>query len=133
MPAKMVTSAPRPPSRLPERPVMCRQLASVLWQGRKTPILTPVRELSGESRLIGCNVGHNGRNGMLNSIMKLAAVALAGTALAASTAQAQVKLPPSVTMTAYDTGTSGFQHHRRRRQDVQGQIRHRCARAARRQ
>jgi TRAP transporter TAXI family solute receptor len=45
---------------------------------------------------------------MLNSIMKLAAVALAGTALAASTAQAQVKLPPSVTMTAYDTGTSGF-------------------------
>ena len=50
MPAKMAKSAPRPPFGLPERPVMRRQLASVLWQGRKTPILTPVRESSGESR-----------------------------------------------------------------------------------
>ena len=52
MPAKMARSTPRPPSRLPERPVMRRQLASVLWKGRKMPILTPVRESSGESQLI---------------------------------------------------------------------------------
>ncbi|CAN7325160.1 TAXI family TRAP transporter solute-binding subunit [Bradyrhizobium sp. LjRoot220] len=45
---------------------------------------------------------------MIYPILKLAAVVLAGSALAASTAGAQVKLPPSVTMTAYDTGTSGF-------------------------
>jgi TRAP transporter TAXI family solute receptor len=45
---------------------------------------------------------------MLNPIIKLAAIALAGTALAAPAAVAQVKLPPTVTMTAYDTGTSGF-------------------------
>ena len=45
---------------------------------------------------------------MINPKMMLAAIALTGTAVAASTAAAQVKLPPSVTMTAYDTGTSGF-------------------------
>ena len=45
---------------------------------------------------------------MLYPIMRLAAIALTGTAVAASTAVAQVKLPPNVTMTAYDTGTSGF-------------------------
>ena len=45
---------------------------------------------------------------MINPIMKLAAIALTGTTVAASTAVAQVKLPPTVTMTAYDTGTSGF-------------------------
>ena len=45
---------------------------------------------------------------MINPIMKLAAIALTGTAVAASSAIAQVKLPPTVTMTAYDTGTSGF-------------------------
>lgn len=45
---------------------------------------------------------------MNNPIMKLAAIALTGTVVAASTALAQVKLPPTVTMTAYDTGTSGF-------------------------
>src|SRR5512134_4156925 len=56
----------------------------------------------------GCNDGRNGRNGMLYPIMRLAAIALTGTAVAASTAVAQVKLPPNVTMTAYDTGTSGF-------------------------
>ena len=44
MPAKMARSAPRPPFGLAEQPVMRRHLASVLWQGRKTPILTPVRE-----------------------------------------------------------------------------------------
>jgi TRAP transporter TAXI family solute receptor len=45
---------------------------------------------------------------MIYPIMKLAAIALTGTAVTASTAVAQVKLPPTVTMTAYDTGTSGF-------------------------
>ncbi|MGH6645045.1 MAG: TAXI family TRAP transporter solute-binding subunit, partial [Bradyrhizobium sp.] len=45
---------------------------------------------------------------MLNPIIRLAAIVLAGTALAASPAVAQVKLPPTITMTAYDTGTSGF-------------------------
>ncbi|MDQ8728938.1 TAXI family TRAP transporter solute-binding subunit [Bradyrhizobium sp. LHD-71] len=44
---------------------------------------------------------------MISSIIKFAAIALAGTAIA-SAANAQVKLPPTVTMTAYDTGTSGF-------------------------
>src|SRR6201991_1198632 len=50
----------------------------------------------------------NGRNGMINHAIRLAAMALAGTALTASAALAQVKLPPTITMTAYDTGTSGF-------------------------
>src|SRR5215218_1968591 len=45
---------------------------------------------------------------MINPKVMLAALALTGTAVAASGATAQVKLPPSVTMTAYDTGTSGF-------------------------
>jgi TRAP transporter TAXI family solute receptor len=45
---------------------------------------------------------------MLNPIIRLAAIALTGAAVASTTAQAQVKLPPTITMTAYDTGTSGF-------------------------
>lgn len=45
---------------------------------------------------------------MINPIIKLAAIALSGVAFAATGAVAQVKLPPTVTMTAYDTGTSGF-------------------------
>jgi TRAP transporter TAXI family solute receptor len=45
---------------------------------------------------------------MINNAIKLAAIAFAGTALTVSAAVAQVKLPPSITMTAYDTGTSGF-------------------------
>jgi TRAP transporter TAXI family solute receptor len=45
---------------------------------------------------------------MIKSVIKLAAIALAGTAVTASVAVAQVKLPPTITMTAYDTGTSGF-------------------------
>src|SRR5215510_12760078 len=44
---------------------------------------------------------------MINSV-KLAAMALAATAVAALPAAAEVKLPASITMTAYDTGTSGF-------------------------
>jgi TRAP transporter TAXI family solute receptor len=45
---------------------------------------------------------------MINPVIKLAAIALAATAVTASGALAQAKLPPTVTMTAYDTGTSGF-------------------------
>jgi TRAP transporter TAXI family solute receptor len=45
---------------------------------------------------------------MINPIVKLAAIALSGVAFVATGAVAQVKLPPTVTMTAYDTGTSGF-------------------------
>jgi TRAP transporter TAXI family solute receptor len=45
---------------------------------------------------------------LINPIMKRAAIALAGISVATSSAVAQVKLPPSITMTAYDTGTSGF-------------------------
>jgi TRAP transporter TAXI family solute receptor len=52
--------------------------------------------------------GENGGMGMINPVIKLAAIALAATAVTASGALAQAKLPPTVTMTAYDTGTSGF-------------------------
>jgi TRAP transporter TAXI family solute receptor len=45
---------------------------------------------------------------MLNPIIRLAAIALTGAAVVTSSAVAQVKLPPTITMTAYDTGTSGF-------------------------
>jgi TRAP transporter TAXI family solute receptor len=45
---------------------------------------------------------------MINPVIKLAAIALAATAVTTSAALAQAKLPPTVTMTAYDTGTSGF-------------------------
>jgi TRAP transporter TAXI family solute receptor len=45
---------------------------------------------------------------MVGSIIKLASIALAGTAVMISAATAQVKLPPTLAMTAYDTGTSGF-------------------------
>ncbi len=45
---------------------------------------------------------------MINSVIKLASIALAGATFTTSTAMAQVKLPPTITMTAYDTGTSGF-------------------------
>src|SRR6187549_1979053 len=41
-------------------------------------------------------------------IMTRAAITLAGFLAATTSALAQVKLPPTVTMTAYDTGTSGF-------------------------
>ena len=45
---------------------------------------------------------------MINPIIKLASIALAGTAVLTTAAVAQVKLPPTLTMTAYDTGTAGF-------------------------
>jgi len=45
---------------------------------------------------------------MLNPKLVLAALALTATAATTSSAVAQAKLPPTVTMTAYDTGTSGF-------------------------
>ena len=45
---------------------------------------------------------------MTHPMIKLASIALAGAAVMASPAYAQVKLPPTLTMTAYDTGTAGF-------------------------
>jgi TRAP transporter TAXI family solute receptor len=42
------------------------------------------------------------------AIARIASIALAGTAVMAAPALAQVKLPPTMTMTAYDTGTAGF-------------------------
>jgi TRAP transporter TAXI family solute receptor len=46
---------------------------------------------------------------MISKIIRLATcIALAGTAVIATEANAQVKLPPTLTMTAYDTGTAGF-------------------------
>ena len=46
---------------------------------------------------------------MIRQINRFAmSVALAGTAVIATEASAQVKLPPTLTMTAYDTGTAGF-------------------------
>jgi TRAP transporter TAXI family solute receptor len=41
-------------------------------------------------------------------IIRLASIVLAGTAILAGPAVAQVKLPPTLTATAYDTGTAGF-------------------------
>ena len=40
--------------------------------------------------------------------LKFAAIAVVGAAALALPAQAQVKLPPTLTVTAYDTGTAGF-------------------------
>ena len=46
---------------------------------------------------------------MIRQIIRFAmSAALAGTAIVATEASAQVKLPPTLTMTAYDTGTAGF-------------------------
>jgi TRAP transporter TAXI family solute receptor len=45
---------------------------------------------------------------MIKPVIKLATIALVSTAVTAPAAIAQVKLPPTITMTAYDTGTSGF-------------------------
>lgn len=45
---------------------------------------------------------------MIRPIIKLAAIALLGSAVNAPAALAQVKLPSTITMSAYDTGTSGF-------------------------
>jgi TRAP transporter TAXI family solute receptor len=45
---------------------------------------------------------------MRNSVIRLAAIALAGALFIAPAAASEVKLPPTITMTAYDTGTSGF-------------------------
>ncbi len=45
---------------------------------------------------------------MIKPIIKLASIAMAGTAVLTTAAVAQVKLPPTLTMTAYDTGTAGF-------------------------
>ena len=45
---------------------------------------------------------------MINPVKTLAVCITAVSAFATSMAVAQVKLPPTVTMTAYDTGSSGF-------------------------
>ncbi len=45
---------------------------------------------------------------MRKSVITLAAIALAATSFKAPAAASEVKLPPTITMTAYDTGTSGF-------------------------
>ena len=50
MPAKMARSAPRPLSGLPEVTVAVRTALLSCWKAGKTPILTPIREASGESR-----------------------------------------------------------------------------------
>jgi TRAP transporter TAXI family solute receptor len=61
-----------------------------------------------KNTLSAATSGDNGGMGMINPVIKLAAIALAATAATSSVAFAQAKLPPTVTMTAYDTGTSGF-------------------------
>ena len=43
-----------------------------------------------------------------NTLVRLACIAATGATIASSPAMAQVKLPASMTMTAYDTGTAGF-------------------------
>ena len=45
---------------------------------------------------------------MIGSAIKSTAIALTATSVIASAAIAQVKLPPNITMSAYDTGTAGF-------------------------
>ena len=45
---------------------------------------------------------------MTHPIIKLASIALTGAAVMTVPAFAQVKLPPTLTVTAYDTGTAGF-------------------------
>ena len=45
---------------------------------------------------------------MLNSAIRLAAIAFAGATFTAPASASEVKLPASITLTAYDTGTSGF-------------------------
>jgi len=45
---------------------------------------------------------------VIHPIVRLASIALAGTAVMSTAALAQIKLPPTMTMTAYDTGTAGF-------------------------
>src|SRR5450830_1382613 len=52
MPAKMARSAPRPPFGLPEVTVAVRTSLLSCRKAGKTPIFTPVRESSGESRLL---------------------------------------------------------------------------------
>ena len=44
----------------------------------------------------------------IKTVARFAAAALAGATLMAGPASAQVKLPPTLTATAYDTGTAGF-------------------------
>ena len=52
MPAKIARSAPRPPFWLPEMSVAVRTSRLSCRKAGKTRIFTPVRESSGESRLM---------------------------------------------------------------------------------
>ena len=52
MPAKIARSAPRPPFELPKVMVAVRTSPLSCWKAGKTRIFTPVRESSGESRMI---------------------------------------------------------------------------------
>jgi hypothetical protein len=64
MPAKMSRSAPRPRFRLREVSIAVRTLRLSCRKAGKAPIFTPVRESSGESRLIvsGGRELHYGRS-----------------------------------------------------------------------
>ena len=57
MPAKISRSAPRPPFRLREVSIAVRTLRLSYRKAGKAPIFTPVRQSSGESRLICEAVG----------------------------------------------------------------------------
>jgi hypothetical protein len=52
MPAKIARSAHRPPFELPKVMVAVRTSPLSCWKAGKTRIITPVRESSGESRLV---------------------------------------------------------------------------------
>jgi hypothetical protein len=56
MPAKTPRSTPRPSFELPKARVALRASLLSCWKARKTRILTPVRESSGEFRFKGGHV-----------------------------------------------------------------------------
>ena len=56
MPAKIARSAPRPPFGLPELTVAVRTSLLSCRKAGKTRVFTPVREPSGESRLISVRI-----------------------------------------------------------------------------
>src|SRR5690606_22620196 len=68
------------------------------------PPMTRCREERAENRRYRIN----GRTIMIKPMTAIAAFALAGAAFIAPALAQDVKLPPTMTMTAYDTGTAGF-------------------------
>src|SRR5580765_1900003 len=50
----------------------------------------------------------NGRGNMIHRLMVLAPAAVAGLLLTAPASAEDIKLPPTMAVTAYDTGTAGF-------------------------